>query len=224
MWLRFLGEVTVQALALGLLVAGLIYLAFPEGMGRVIFIVLSALLIAGHGALAGWRHAGRELKKYLGHRPATAEAFSAGYIWREHVLGNALINYGINALVGYVMFHGGPQHPEPLVAVSALMVDIAVMCVAVAVLVPIGATIQAKNDVGEGRVLRRGLKTSSPAMAARWLVFIALALLFLGLLWAVLSLFHIASLSLLTIMTIKGLLSALLAGLVAGLAAWWAAR
>ena len=223
MWFIPMLGVSLQWLVPALVAAGIGWLLFPEGMPNRVFILTTALILAAHGAIAAWWTSGRELLKYAAHPPEEATAFR-WYVLREHVSGNSLINLTINPLMGYVMYHAGPKHPSAWTDLKTLALDLLVMSVMVAVLVPPGADLQAAADIHEKRT--PGPKRNSkahPGLVARNLTYLALAAAAGLLCWAVFFGLGLDSFSLPQVMALKGLVSALVAAVVAGLAAFWSA-
>jgi len=223
MWLIPMVGVSLQWLVPTALVAGMGWLLFPEGMPNRVFIPTTALVLALHGALAAWWTSSRELLKYAAHAAEEPTPFR-WYVLREHISGNSLINLTINPLMGYVMYHAGPKHPSDWTDLKTLALDLLVMSVMVAVLVPPGADMQAAADLHERRT--PGPKRDSknhPGLVARNLVYLAVAAAAGLLCWAAFAGLGLDSFSLSQVMALKGVESALVAAVVAGLAARWSA-
>ncbi|MFO8058885.1 MAG: hypothetical protein R6V10_16490 [bacterium] len=223
MWL--VPMVFASLLALPFAAAGvvLILVGFPEGAGRISLTATAGLAAGGSAALCAWFSSGRELIRYAAHQPAGALAFGR-YALIEHVSGNSLINVIINAGIGYILFHQGPHHPEPLVSVQEFVPEILVMCAIVAVAVSIGAGVQAAADVLEKRALPPSPPLKKhPGAISRILIYLAMAPVLAGLLWGALTLAGLQSISLASALVIKAALAGVVAAIAVFLAARWSA-
>jgi hypothetical protein len=223
LWAKFLFGVIAQWLVLAGAGAAIFYLVFRAGVPLAGLLVVAGVIGGAHGGAVAWWSSRRELKKYVAHPPTAAEPFGGIYVWREHALGNGVINFLINPLVGYATFHVSAKHPAALVGWGEATLDMIVLCVMVGILVPIGATIQAQNDVKEGRIVPPRPARPAPGLVVRWLIQIAIGLT-VGLTFAAASrLLAADGLALSTVMVLKGVISGALGAAAGMLAAWWSA-
>ena len=213
----------IQLLAVDAITLLISYKLFPQGMAMATLVMVSALLIGLHSALLTKLMTGRELLKYIAHPLAAPISFKLN-LAREHFSGNAFANLMINGAFGYAMYHASALHPEGVVALKDLAIDILLMNTGVAVLVPIGTTLQAANESLEKRAAPRVRDSAwHPGLLVRVICYVALAASCSVVCILVLYGLGMKELSLTPVMLIKGLLSAAVAVLVAGLAAYWSA-
>jgi hypothetical protein len=222
-WLSSLGRATLQWLGFAAFGAGICFLIFPEGLSRLIFTVIMALTMGVHGIILAWRESGRELLKLIAHPPGEPSTFP-WYLFREHILGNLLINSGINYGFGYVLYHEGPKHPYPFVKFEDLSIDILLLSVVTAVLVALTSEMEATADIHAGRTLSPKLKSSyQPNAIVRNLAYIGMGVCIWLLVKAAFWMFGLETFNVWLVMLIRGTIASTVATVACSLAAYWGA-
>lgn len=222
-WLFPLTYATVQLLLVMVIAAAICFLISPSGLSKIVFALITALSMSIHGVLVVVIVSGRELLKSVAHKGEDPIPYSR-YLWQEHIIGSAFINYGINSLVGYVMYKAGPKHPETLTMFEPIFIDVLAMSIMVSVLTAINSEMQAAGDVPFKLASPPETNSTPPAIYIRLAAYagmgLIIAMIFGGLCLAL----GIGEFGVLWIMTIKGVVAAVAAGFAAALGAAWSAR
>lgn len=222
-WLQPLIYSIIQLLVFVAIAAAICLLVFPGGLSKVVFVLVTSLSMCIHGVLVVVKTSGSELLKAVAHKNVEPMPFGR-YLWQEHVIGSALINYGINSLVGYVMYSAGPKHPEALTEAGALIVDVIIMCIVVSVLTALNSEMQAAGDVPfKLTVFPSGKSSFHPAVYLRLAAYVGIGLITALIFGAVSLGFGLENFSVFSVMTIKGIFAAVVAAFASAAGAFWSA-
>jgi hypothetical protein len=222
-WLSPLMTIMIQSIVVAGHVIGVCYFSLSHGLTRFTLAAFCGGIMFIHAAITAWRIPRRELLKSVAH-PAEAATPFVPYMWKEHILGSAVINYGINALIGYVMYRQGPKHPDPVTKFELLIADVLIMSIMVSILTALNSEMQAANDVKLKEAIPPDRKSDyHPGFAVRIPAYIVIGAIAAAAWIGLTFLLGIKSFSVLEVMTIKGLIAAIVAGVAAGLGARWSA-
>jgi len=201
-----------------------VFLFFHGGMNMLAVGVTGGLLMGANAFVVAARLTWRELLKYVAHPCGRPQPFGR-YLLQEQILGNALINMGINFGVGYILFHPDPEEPSSMVKASEFLPAFFVMCMVVAIAVSINAAMQTADDVLEGRIKLPGFKTGgAPSIVVRSIAYLLTGACLGGLTWGTFAALGIESLPLWAVMHTKSLLSAVVAAVAVTMATYWSAK
>lgn len=200
------------------------FLLFPGGMNMLAVGVGGALLMGVNAFVVAARLSWRELLKYIAHPHAQAQAFGR-YLFQEQILGNVLINLGINFGVGYILFHPSPGEPSPMVEASEFLPAYFVMSLVVALAVSVNASMQTADDVLEGGLKAPQFKSGkTPHIALRVIAYLLAGACLGGITWGIFATLGLTELHFTAAMTVKSALSAVVAAVGVTMAAYWSAK
>ncbi len=197
---------------------------FSSGFGLPAVGVTAALLMGVNAFTVASRLSWRELLKYVAHPHTRAQPFGR-YLLQEQILGNVLINLGINLGIGYILFHPSPEEPTVMVEASEFLPAYLVMSFVVALAVSINASMQTADDVLEGGMAVPEFKSAtSPHIALRVIAYLVVGGCLGGIVWGIFAALGIDLLHYMVAMQIKSWLSAVVATVSVSMATYWSAK